>query len=259
MNLQLKRPIIFFDLETTGVDTATDRIVEISLVKIDVDGTKSVKTRRINPEMPIPAISTAVHGITDADVAACPTFKEVAKTIAADFKGCDLAGYNSSRFDVPLLVEEMLRAGVDFDISRRKQIDVQTIFHKMEQRTLSAAYRFYCEKELDNAHSAEADTRATYEVLKSQLDRYSNLPNDMGALAEFTTYNNNIDLAGRIIKDEQGRAVFNFGKHKGKLVFDVFATDFGFYDWMQKGEFTLNTKKVLTELYMEYQRKKMGL
>lgn len=259
MELNIKNPIVFFDLETTGLNIATDRIVEISYLKVWPNGKEESKTRRINPEMPIPAISTAVHGITDADVASCPTFKEVAKTIAADFKGCDLAGYNSSRFDVPLLVEEMLRAGVDFDISRRKQIDVQTIFHKMEQRTLSAAYRFYCEKELDNAHSAEADTRATYEVLKSQLDRYSNLPNDMGALAEFTTYNNNIDLAGRIIKDEQGRAVFNFGKHKGKLVFDVFATDFGFYDWMQKGEFTLNTKKVLTELYMEYQRKKMGL
>lgn len=259
MELNIKNPIVFFDLETTGLNIATDRIIEISYLKVWPNGKEESKTRRINPEMPIPAISTAVHGITDADVAACPTFKEVAKTIAADFKGCDLAGYNSSRFDVPLLVEEMLRAGVDFDISRRKQIDVQTIFHKMEQRTLSAAYRFYCEKELDNAHSAEADTRATYEVLKSQLDRYSNLPNDMGALAEFTTYNNNIDLAGRIIKDEQGRAVFNFGKHKGKLVFDVFATDFGFYDWMQKGEFTLNTKKVLTELYMEYQRKKMGL
>lgn len=259
MELNIKNPIVFFDLETTGLNIVTDRIVEISYLKVWPNGKEESKTRRINPEMPIPAISTAVHGITDADVASCPTFKEVAKTIAADFKGCDLAGYNSSRFDVPLLVEEMLRAGVDFDISRRKQIDVQTIFHKMEQRTLSAAYRFYCEKELDNAHSAEADTRATYEVLKSQLDRYSNLPNDMGALAEFTTYNNNIDLAGRIIKDEQGRAVFNFGKHKGKLVFDVFATDFGFYDWMQKGEFTLNTKKVLTELYMEYQRKKMGL
>ena len=259
MELNIKNPIVFFDLETTGLNIVTDRIVEISYLKVWPNGKEESKTRRINPEMPIPAISTAVHGITDADVASCPTFKEVAKTIAADFKGCDLAGYISSRFDVPLLVEEMLRAGVDFDISRRKQIDVQTIFHKMEQRTLSAAYRFYCEKELDNAHSAEADTRATYEVLKSQLDRYSNLPNDMGALAEFTTYNNNIDLAGRIIKDEQGRAVFNFGKHKGKLVFDVFATDFGFYDWMQKGEFTLNTKKVLTELYMEYQRKKMGL
>lgn len=259
MELNIKNPIVFFDLETTGLNIVTDRIIEISYLKVWPNGKEESKTRRINPEMPIPAISTAVHGITDADVAASPTFKEVAKTIAADFKGCDLAGYNSSRFDVPLLVEEMLRAGVDFDISRRKQIDVQTIFHKMEQRTLSAAYRFYCEKELDNAHSAEADTRATYEVLKSQLDRYSNLPNDMGELAEFTTYNNNIDLAGRIIKDEQGSAVFNFGKHKGKLVFDVFATDFGFYDWMQKGEFTLNTKKVLTELYMEYQRKKMGL
>ena len=259
MELNIKNPIVFFDLETTGLNIATDRIIEISYLKVWPNGKEESKTYRINPQMSIPQASTMVHGITDADVVDCPTFKEVAKTIAVDIKGCDLAGYNSSRFDVPLLVEEMLRAGVEFDISRRKQIDVQAIFHKMEQRTLSAAYKFYCDKELDNAHSAEADTRATYEVLKSQLDRYTDLPNDIAALAEFTTYNNNLDLAGRIIKDEQGRAVFNFGKHKGKLVFDVFATDLGFYDWMQKGEFTLNTKKVLTELYMEYQRKKMGL
>lgn len=259
MKLNIKNPIVFFDLESTGLNVATDRIIEISYLKVWPNGKEEVKTRRINPEMPIPASSTAVHGITDADVAECPTFKEVAKTIASELKGCDLAGYNSSRFDIPLLVEEMLRTGVEFDVSRRKMIDVQAIFHKMEQRTLSAAYRFYCDKDLENAHSAEADTQATYEVLQSQLDRYPSLPNDMGALAEFTSYNNNIDLAGRIIKDEQGRAVFNFGKHKGKLVFDVFATDFGFYDWVQKGEFTLNTKKVLTELYMEYQLKKRGL
>ncbi|MBE6299469.1 MAG: 3'-5' exonuclease [Bacteroidales bacterium] len=258
MELNIKNPIVFFDLETTGLNIATDRIIEISYLKVWPNGKEESKTRRINPEMPIPPQSTAIHGITDADVADCPTFKEIAKTLAAEIKGCDLAGYNSSRFDVPLLVEEMLRAGVDFDISKRKQIDVQTIFHKMEQRTLTAAYKFYCDKELDNAHSAEADARATYEVLKSQLDRYSDLPNDMAALSEFTTYNNNLDLAGRIIVDDKGRAIFNFGKHKGKFVFDVFATDLGFYDWMQKGEFSLNTKKVLTKLYAEYQLKKRG-
>lgn len=258
MELNIKNPIVFFDLETTGLNIATDRIIEISYLKVWPNGKEESKTYRVNPQMPIPEASTMVHGITDSDVADCPTFKEVAKTIATDIKGCDLAGYNSSRFDIPLLVEEMLRAEVEFDISRRKQIDVQAIFHKMEQRTLSAAYKFYCNKELDNAHSAEADTRATYEVLKSQLDRYSDLPNDMAALSEFTTYNNNIDLAGRIINDEQGRPTFNFGKHKGKLVFEVFAKDPGFYDWMQKGEFTLNTKKVLTGLYMEYQLKKRG-
>ncbi len=258
MELNIKNPIVFFDLETTGLNIATDRIIEISYLKVWPNGKEESKTRRINPEMPIPPQSTAIHGITDADVADCPTFKEIAKTLAAEIKGCDLAGYNSSRFDVPLLVEEMLRAGVDFDISKRKQIDVQTIFHKMEQRTLTAAYKFYCDKELDNAHSAEADARATYEVLKSQLDRYSDLPNDMAALSEFTTYNNNLDLAGRIIVDDKGRAIFNFGKHKGKFVFDVFAIDLGFYDWMQKGEFTLNTKKVLTKLYAEYQLKKRG-
>ena len=187
MKLNIKNPIVFFDLESTGLNVATDRIIEISYLKVWPNGKEEIKTRRINPEMPIPASSIAVHGITDADVAECPTFKEVAKIIAAELKGCDLAGYNSSRFDIPLLVEEMLRAGVEFDVSRRKMIDVQAIFHKMEQRTLSAAYRFYCDSDLENAHSAESDTRATYEVLQSQLDRYPSLPNDMGALAEFTS------------------------------------------------------------------------
>ena len=195
MQLNLKNPIVFFDLETTGVNIATDRIVEISYLKVYPNGKEECKTLRINPGIPIPPESTAVHGISDADVANCPTFKEVAKTIAREIEGCDLAGYNSNRFDIPLLVEELLRAGVDIDLSKRKMIDVQTIFHKMEQRTLSAAYKFYCDKDLNDAHTAEADTRATYEVLKSQLDRYENLPNDVAALAEFSTHNKNVDFA----------------------------------------------------------------
>ena len=214
MQLNLKNPIVFFDLETTGVNIATDRIVEISYLKVYPNGKEECKTLRINPGIPIPPESTAVHGISDADVANCPTFKEVAKTIAREIEGCDLAGYNSNRFDIPLLVEELLRAGVDIDLSKRKMIDVQTIFHKMEQRTLSAAYKFYCDKDLNDAHTAEADTRATYEVLKSQLDRYENLPNDVAALAEFSTHNKNVDFAGRIVYNDKGEEVFNFGNHK---------------------------------------------
>ena len=214
MQLNLKNPIVFFDLETTGVNIATDRIVEISYLKVYPNGKEECKTLRINPGIPIPPESTAVHGISDADVANCPTFKEVAKTIAREIEGCDVAGYNSNRFDIPLLVEELLRAGVDIDLSKRKMIDVQTIFHKMEQRTLSAAYKFYCDKDLNDAHTAEADTRATYEVLKSQLDRYENLPNDVAALAEFSTHNKNVDFACRIVYNDKCEDVFNFVKYK---------------------------------------------
>ena len=248
MQLNLKNPIVFFDLETTGVNIATDRIVEISYLKVYPNGKEECKTLRINPGIPIPPESTAVHGISDADVANCPTFKEVAKTIAREIEGCDLAGYNSNRFDIPLLVEELLRAGVDIDLSKRKMIDVQTIFHKMEQRTLSAAYKFYCDKDLNDAHTAEADTRATYEVLKSQLDRYENLPNDVAALAEFSTHNKNVDFAGRIVYNDKGEEVFKFGKYKGRSVAEVFKTDIGYYGWMMQGDFTLNTKNVITSI-----------
>ena len=248
MQLNLKNPIVFFDLETTGVNIATDRIVEISYLKVYPNGKEECKTLRINPGIPIPPESTAVHGISDADVANCPTFKEVAKTIAREIEGCDLAGYNSNRFDIPLLVEELLRAGVDIDLSKRKMIDVQTIFHKMEQRTLSAAYKFYCDKDLNDAHTAEADTRATYEVLKSQLDRYENLPNDVAALAEFSTHNKNVDFAGRIVYNDKGEEVFNLGKYKGRSVAEVFKTDIGYYGWMMQGDFTLNTKNVITSI-----------
>ncbi|MCP9612058.1 3'-5' exonuclease [Coprobacter tertius] len=255
MQLNLKNPIVFFDLETTGVNIATDHIVEISYLKVYPNGKEESKTLRINPGVPIPPESTAVHRISDEDVADCPTFKEVAKNIAKDIEGCDLAGFNSNRFDIPLLVEELLRAGVDIDLSKRKLIDVQTIFHKMEQRTLSAAYKFYCNQSLENAHTAEADTRATYEVLKSQLDRYPDLENDMGKLAEFSTHNKNADFAGRIVYDDNGVEIFNFGKYKGRSVAEVFKTDIGYYGWMMQGDFTLNTKNVITNIKLRELKK----
>jgi DNA polymerase-3 subunit epsilon len=249
MELNLKNPLVFFDLETTGTNIVSDRIVEISFLKIHPNGRKEQKTKRINPEMPIPADSTVIHGITDDDVKDCPTFRQIAKSLANQIEGCDLAGFNSSRFDVPLLVEEFLRAGVDIDFSKRKLIDVQVIFHKKEPRTLEAAYRFYCGKALEDAHSAEADTLATYEVLKAQLDRYSDLENDMGKLSdEFSAINNNVDFSGRIIKNEHGVEVFNFGKHKGKAVAEVLKVEPSFYAWMMDSEFPLHTKQVLTKI-----------
>jgi DNA polymerase-3 subunit epsilon len=249
MELNLKNSLVFFDLETTGTNIVKDRIVEISFLKIHPNGTKEQKTKRINPEMPIPAETTAIHGITDDDVKDCPTFRQIAKSLAIQIEGCDLAGFNSSRFDVPLLVEEFLRAGVDIDFGKRKLIDVQVIFHKKEPRTLEAAYRFYCDKELKDAHSAEADTLATYEVLKAQLDRYPELENDMGKLSdEFSAINNNVDFSGRIIKNEHGIEVFNFGKHKGRAVSEVLKTEPSFYAWIMDSEFPLNTKQVLTKI-----------
>ncbi len=252
MELNLKNPIVFFDLETTGVNVSRDRIVEISLLKVYPNGTEEVKTRRINPEMPIPAEATAVHNISDEDVKDCPTFKQIAKSLAEVLEGSDIAGFNSCRFDVPLLAEEFLRAGVDFDFSRRKLIDVQVIFHRKEERTLKAAYRFYCDKDLVDAHSAEADTRATYEILKAQLSRYDDLPNDIEALAsQYSAFNNNLDLAGRIILDENGTELFNFGKHKGKPVREVLQREPSFYAWIMDGDFPLNTKQVLTKIRLE--------
>jgi len=248
MRLNLKNPIVFFDLETTGINIASDRIVEISYLKVDVNGNESTKTLRINPGMPIPEKVIAIHGISNEDVKDAPTFNEVAKSIARDFEGCDLAGYNSVRFDIPLLAEEFLRSGVDIDLKRRKFIDVQVIFMKMEPRTLSAAYKFFANKELTNAHSAEADTLATYEVLQAQLDRYPNLENDIGKLAEFSAHTRNVDFAGRIVYNEDDVEVFNFGKHKGKAVSEVLNNDPGYYGWMMKGDFPLYTKKVLTSI-----------
>ncbi len=250
MQLNLKRPIVFFDLETTGVDTTRDRIVEISLVKVMPNGEQIVKTRRINPEMPIPAEATAVHHITDEDVKGEPTFRQVAKSLAQFLEGCDFGGFNSNRFDLPVLVEEFLRAGVDVDFKKRRFIDVQNIFHKMEQRTLVAAYKFYCQKDLTEAHSAEADTMATYEVLKAQLERYPDLKNDVEALAEFSSRGETADYAGRIGYNEKGEEIFLFGKYKGRTVEEIFRLEPSYYAWMMNGDFPLYTKRVITEIYM---------
>lgn len=255
MGLNLKNPIVFLDLETTGIDVVRDRIVEISLVKVTPGSdTPVVKTRRIKPvddngqTMHIPEAATAVHGITDEDVASEPTFRQIARSLAEYIKGCDLGGFNSNRFDIPMLAEEFLRAGVDVDLKKRKFVDVQTIFHKKEQRTLSAAYMFYCGKELEGAHSAEADTLATYEVLKAQIERYDDLPTDIEGLAEFSQQNRSVDYAGRILYDEQDREVFGFGKHKGRLVEEVFRKEPSYYDWMMNGDFPLYTKQVITQI-----------
>jgi DNA polymerase-3 subunit epsilon len=248
MDLNLKNPLVFFDLETTGVDIVNDRIVEISYLKISPNGMEESKTMRINPGIPIPATATAVHGISDEDVKNAPTFKEIAKTLAKDIEGCDLAGYNSNRFDIPLLAEEFLRAETDIDLKRRKFIDVQTIFHKMEQRTLSAAYKFYCGKELEGAHGAEADTRATYEVLKSQLDRYPELKNDVNYLSDFSCFTKNADFAGRIVFNEKGEECINFGKYKGRKVVDILKEDIGYYGWIMSSNFSLDTKRIFTAI-----------
>jgi len=248
MRLSLKNPMIFFDLETTGINIVTDRIVQIAYHKVYPNGKEESKSYLINPEMPIPPEATAIHKITNEAVADCPTFKSVVNEIVKDFEGCDLAGYNSNRFDIPLLAEEFLRAGVDIDLSRRKFVDVQVIFHKKEQRTLSAAYKYYCDKDLEGAHDAKVDTLATYEILQSQLDRYPDLINDVEFLSKFTTQNNNVDFAGKFIYNDKGEEIFNFGKYKGQKVTDVLKTDTGYFGWMLSGEFSLHTKKVLTNI-----------
>jgi len=250
MKLNLANPLLFFDIESTGLNVATDRIVEISAVKVFPDGTTEVKTKRINPTIPISPEAQSIHGISNEDVKNEPTFKQIAKSFAEWMKGCDIAGYNSMKFDIPLLSEEFLRAGVDFDFRKRKLVDVQNIFHKMEQRTLIAAYKFYCDKDLTAAHSAEADTMATYEVLMAQLDRYpDSLKNDVAFLADFSTKTKFADYAGRIIYDTDGiTPLFNFGKYKGRKVTDILRQEPSYYDWMMKGDFTQDTKKVLTEI-----------
>jgi DNA polymerase-3 subunit epsilon len=248
MKLNLKNPLVFFDLETTGTNIASDRIVEISYLKIYPNGNEESKTRRINPEMLIPPQATQIHGITNEDVKNYPTFKTIAKSLAAQIEGCDLAGYNSNRFDIPLLAEEFIRAEVDIDLIKRKFVDVQTIFHKKEQRTLSAAYKFYCNNDLDNAHSAEGDTKATYEILKAQLERYPDLKNDIAFLSEYSSFNNNADFAGRIVYNENKQEIINFGKYKGRLVEEVLKEDPGYYGWIMQGDFPLYTKKVFTTI-----------
>lgn len=248
MRLKLDRPIVFFDLETTGTNITHDRIVEISLIKIMPDGEEIEKTRRINPTIPIPSEATAIHHITDEDVANEPTFRQIAQSLAELLRDCDLAGFNSNRFDIPLLDQEFKRAAVPFDISTARFIDVQTIFHKKEPRTLVAAYRYYCNKELDGAHSANCDTRATLEVLKAQMEKYPDLPDTVEALAEFASANRNVDLAGRLIYDDQHREVINFGKYKGRLAEEVLRKDMGYFGWIMNGDFPQNTKDAFNRI-----------
>ena len=255
MKLNLKNPIVFFDLETTGTTINTDRIVEICYLQVYPNGNEETKTMRINPEMHIPEEATAIHGITDEDVKDCPTFAQVAKSLEQFIRGCDFGGFNSNRFHLPVLVEEFLRAGVDVDFKRRKFIDVQNIFHKKEQRTLVAAYKFYCDKDLEYSHAAEADTLATCGVLMAQLERYPDLENDVEKLAEFSRQGRNLDLAGRIVLNDKDEPVFNFGKHKGKRVCDVLRTEPSFFAWIMQGEFSRNTKDVLMQLKAKYSAK----
>lgn len=258
MQLKLTKPICFFDLETTGINITTDRIVEISILKVFPNGNKESHTWKVNPEMPIPAESSAIHGIYDKDVENEPTFKELSSRIYDLIKGCDLAGYNSNRFDIPLLAEELLRAEVDFNFKNIAAVDVQTIFHKKEKRTLEAAYKFYCDKVLENAHSAEADTNATYEVLKAQLGKYEDLENDMKWLAEYSAHKKFADFAGFIIYNKEGKEVFSFGKHKGKLVEDILEKEPGYYGWMMNASFPLYTKKILNQIKLRKLQEKLN-
>lgn len=269
MKLNLRNPIVFLDLETTGINVVTDRIVEIAFLKIFPDGSEEEKLFRINPGIPIPAQASAIHGIYDNDVREAPLFKDEAKNFAKFIEGCDLAGFNSNRFDIPLLTEEFLRADIDIDLKKRKFVDVQTIFHRMEKRTLAAACKFYLQKDLDNAHSAMADTKATYEVLQAQLDRYEGaqfeeggkvsvpIVNEIGQLSSFSSFDRNVDYAGRIVYDENNVEVINFGKHKGKPVEKVLAEEPSYYNWMMNGEFPLYTKKVLTSIRLRSMNRKI--
>ncbi|MBD5215429.1 MAG: 3'-5' exonuclease [Bacteroidales bacterium] len=248
MKLKLTRPLVFFDLETTGTSISHDRIVEISIVKLMPDGRVLEKTRRINPEMPIPAEATAVHHITDEDVKNEPTFRQIANSLAQLIAGCDIAGFNSNRFDVPLLDAEFERVGVDLDLTKARFIDVQTIYHKKEPRTLSAAYKYYCGEELEGAHGANADTVATMKVLMAQLERYDDLPTEVGALSEFASNNRNVDIIGRLIYDDQDREIINFGKYKGQVAAEVLKKDPGYYSWIMAGDFPRTTKAAFTRI-----------
>jgi DNA polymerase-3 subunit epsilon len=248
MKLNLEKPIVFFDLETTGVNIGTDRIVEISILKVFPNGNKESKTWLVNPEMEIPENSSDIHGITNEQVANEPTFKTLAPQVSELIAGCDLAGFNSNRFDIPLLAEELMRAGVDFNMNDRKAIDVQVIFHKKEQRTLGAGYQFYCGKELEGAHGAEADTNATYEILLAQIEKYDDIGNTVTALSEFSTHGKRADFAGFILFNDQDQEIFSFGKNKGRTVEAVFKENPGYHNWMQNADFPLFTKKVLREI-----------
>lgn len=251
MELKLKKPVVFFDLETTGINTTSDRIVEISLLKVLPNGTEISKTYKVNPQMDIPAESTAIHGISNEDVKDSPTFKMLAKELVSMIEDSDIGGYNSNKFDIPLLAEEFIRAGTDFDLKNRRFIDVMVIFMKKEPRNLEAAYKFYCNKDLKDAHSALADTKATYEVFKSQLDRYPELGENMEQISEYSSHNRNVDFAGRLVYDDDNNVVVNFGKYKGQLLLNVFKKDPSYYDWVQKGDFPLYTKRIFTDLYIK--------
>lgn len=261
MNIKLNKPLIFIDLETTGLSVGSDRIVEISMLKLNLDNSTEIKTKRVNPEFPIPAIVSKIHGIYDQDIADAPTFKELAPELIKFIGNSDFAGFNSNKFDIPVLMEEFLRVEADFDLEGRKLVDVQNIFHIMEPRNLNAALKFYCQKPLENAHSAESDVIATFEILKAQLSRYENatveddkgnsihpVVNDINKLSEFSSRSKNVDLAGRIVYNEKGEEVFSFGKHKDKRVVEVFAKEPSYYNWMMQGDFPLYTKKVLTKI-----------
>ena len=255
MKLSLSRPIVVFDIEATGLNTATDRIVELCYIKVMPDGTEHTVTQRFNPGIHISAEASAVTGIYDEDVADCPRFAEKAAEVAADMEGCDLAGFNSNHFDIPLLVEEFIRAGINFDIGEARFVDVQGIFHKMEKRDLTSAYKFYCHKDLTEAHSAEADTRATLEVLEAQLDRYADtLKNNVDFLAEFSRRNRNVDLAGRIVLNDQGVETINFGKYRGRSVREVLRNDPGYFNWIMQGDFTKNTKDCFTRIRLRLKK-----
>lgn len=255
MRLQLKKPLVFFDLETTGLNICSDRIVELSYYKIYPDGSSENKTYRINPECHIPEATSKIHGITDDDVRDCPIFAQVAKEFVRVIEGCDLAGYNSNNFDIPLLAEELLRANIDFDLKKLRFIDAYVIFQKNEPRNLTAAYRFYCQKELQNAHSANADTEATYEVLMAQLERYPNLPDTTEALSAYTNNNHYADFAGRIAYDKDGVEIFNFGKYKGQRIKDVILKDTGYYGWLIEKDFPQYTKNLITRIFIESKKK----
>ncbi len=246
MNLKLDRPLVFFDLETTGTQIATDRIVEISILKVYPNGNKESRTWLVNPEIEIPENVVAIHGITNEKVVNEPVFKELAPTISKMIEGADLAGFNSNRFDIPLLAEEMLRAGVNFDMNDRKAIDVQVIFHKKEPRNLTAGYKFYCGKDLIGAHGAEADTNATYEILEAQIEKYDDIESDVNFLSGISSHNKRADFAGFILFDQDGEEIFSFGKYKGRKVRDVLRQNPGYYSWIQNADFPLYTKKVLT-------------
>jgi DNA polymerase III subunit epsilon len=256
--LQLTKPLAFIDIEATGANAAMDRIVEIAIIKYLPDGSRSVKRKLLNPQIPIPQAVCDIHGITDEMVKDAPTFKQAAHEIKQFLDGCDLSCYNAYRLDIPLLIEEFIRAGVEFDMKNRKMVDVQKIFHQMEQRTLAAAYKFYCSKSLENAHSAEVDAAATAEILNAQLEKYPQLGNNIDSILKAIGEDNIIDFARRFIYDDKGKEVFNFGKHKGRPIADVLKSEPQYYDWMMKGDFPMNTKQKLTEIYTRTMLKKLS-